>query len=130
VKILVDADALVALAKADDVNHAKALKLACKIKNDLLYLSPFTVAEAATVFSYRFSHLAARIFLKLVRQRNFTELSLDLKSRRLADEIFLAQNTRKTSWFDCLNAALYQLNSLDAIFSFDRFYRRMGLKLL
>lgn len=129
-RILVDADALVALAKEDDVNHARALKLANKIKNDVLYLSPLTIAEAATVLSYRFSHLAARNFLKSVRQRNFTELSLDLKSRQLADEIFLTQNKKRTSWFDCLNAAFYRLQSLDVIFSFDRFYRKLGLKLL
>lgn len=48
-QILVDADALVALAKKDDSNHQKALKIAQELKSAVLFASCFTIPEATTV---------------------------------------------------------------------------------
>ncbi|MGB9706840.1 MAG: type II toxin-antitoxin system VapC family toxin [Microgenomates group bacterium] len=129
-KILVDADVLVALAKPDDSNHKKALTLAKKLKNDILFITPFTIPEAATVLSYRVSHEAAKAFLSEARKRNLVELALNSEAIKSADEIFLAQKRKGTSWIDCLNAAMVKINFLDGIFSFDKFYSRLGIKLI
>lgn len=129
-KILVDADALVALAKADDSNHKRALKIATKLKKDTLFITPFTIPEVSTVISYRVSHKAARIFLLEARKKNLVELPLNFSATKSADEIFLAQKRKGTSWIDCLNAAMVKINFLDGIFSFDKFYSRVGIKLI
>ncbi|MBM3209240.1 PIN domain-containing protein [Candidatus Shapirobacteria bacterium] len=129
-KILVDADALVALAKGDDANHQKAVKIAAKIKKETIFLAPLAVAETATVLSYRVSQKAAILFLKEIRQRQLVELPLTIATSRLADEIFLAQKKRGISWIDCLNVAMAKQEEIGAIFSFDKFYRQFGLKLL
>ena len=127
-RILIDADALVAIAKEDDSNHQKALEIASELKDSVFYITPFTIPEAATVLSYRVSQKAAKEFLKSIRRRNLVELKYDLKTCRLADKIFLSQRRKGTSWIDCLNVAMVKIHKLDGIFSFDRFYLKFKIK--
>lgn len=126
-KILVDADALVALVKEDDSNYKKAVKIAQRLKKETLYVTPLTIPEATTVLSYRVSQEAAQKFLKEARQRKLIELPLTTQTSILADEIFLKQRKKGTSWIDCLNVAMAKIHNLARIFSFDRFYKEFGL---
>jgi predicted nucleic acid-binding protein len=127
-KILVDADTLIALAKEDDINHLKAVKIAKSLKKETLYVTPMTIPEATMVLSYRLSQKTASQFLKEARLRKLVELPLSPQVCFLADEIFLKQKRRRTSWIDCLNVAIIQIHHLDGIFSFDKFYAKLGLK--
>lgn len=129
-KILVDADALVALAKVDDTNHQKAVRIASLLKKASFYITPFTIPEAATVLSYRVSHKAAKEFLKEARQRRLIELKLTPQVTQKTDEIFLKQRRKRTSWIDCLNVAMIKIQDLQGIFSFDKFYKRLGITLI
>lgn len=129
-KIFVDADALVALAKEDDTNHQRAIKIASSLKKATLYVSPFTIPEAATVLSYRLSQKAATKFLKEARKRKLIELKITSQVSQLADEIFLKQKQKGVSWVDCLNAAMIKTYSLQGIFSFDKFYKKLGVTLV
>lgn len=129
-KVLVDADALIALAKSDDTNHEKAVVVASKLSEATLYVAPLTIPEAATILSYRVSQQAAKKFLVEARRRKLIEMDVDASVIKGADEVFLAQKRKGISWIDCMNVALYKANKLDGIFSFDRFYKKMGLKLI
>ncbi len=132
--VLVDADALVALAKIDDSNHEKAANLATKFQRvGVSYcFSPFTVAEAATVLSYKTTHQSAKEFLKQIRELDIPTIELPEKYKELADDWFLKQNKKGTSYFDCCNMALLERykKQLVAIFSFDSIYKRNGFTLL
>ena len=126
--ILVDADALVAIAKKDDANHNKALLIEKKLqqKGVVFYFSPFTVAEAVTVISHKVSHKAAKEFLKEIRELNIAVFELPEKYKLLADIWFEKQNKKGTSYFDCYNLALLDRykNQIAAIFSFDEVYKK------
>lgn len=130
--VLVDADVLIALSKKDDSNHQKATRIDRLLQNKsyTYYLSPFTVAEVTTVLSYKVSHQTAKKFLKQIRKISLPVLELDKISFELADEWFLKQKTKGTSYFDCYNMALMERykNQLEAIFSFDSIYRKNGFK--
>ena len=132
--ILVDADVLVALAKLDDSNHKKAVEISEKLQEEgaFWYFSPFTVAEAATVLSYKVSHKSACDFLREVRKLDISILSLNDQDVPLADKWFLKQKKKGTSHFDCYNMALMDRYSkaFDAIFSFDRVYEDNNFKLV
>lgn len=132
--ILVDADALVALAKTNDSNHKKANKLSDKLQKVGVsyYFSPFTVAEATTVLSYKTSHQSAKKFLKQIRKLDIPILELPDKYSFLADKWFLKQKKKGTSYFDCYNIALLDRyrKQLAAIFSFDSIYKRNGFTLV
>lgn len=129
-KWLVDADFLVAIAKEDDSNHERALGKADQIKDSFIFITPFTIPEAATVLSYRVSQKAAKQFLAEVRKQQFAEIFLDGDLMREADNLFLAKRTKRTSWIDCLNAVAVKRYALDGIASFDAFYRRVGIRML
>lgn len=116
-KILVDADALVALAKPGDLNHKKALITAKRLKNDILFITQLTIPEASTVISYRVSQKAAKIFLIAARERNLMGLVLNPGAIKSANEVFLAQKRKGTSWINCLNVTLIKINSFAGIFS-------------
>ena len=130
--VLVDADALVALAKIDDSNHKKSVDLSNKLQSaGVNYcFSPFTVAEAATVLSYKTTHQSAKEFLKQIRGLDVPVIELPEKYKELPDDWFLKQNKKGTSYFDCYNMALLERYKLEAIFSFDSIYKRNGFTLL
>lgn len=131
--ILVDADALVALAKIDDSNHRKALNISKKLqKTGVTWIvSPYTIAEAVTVLSYKVDQKEAKRFLAEVRNLDLGTLSLKEENLKLADDWFLKQDKKGTSYFDCYNMALLELHNktLLGIFSFDRIYKSNGFKL-
>ena len=126
-KLLLDADFLVALVKEDDANHLRAVAKAKELKEASLFVTCFTVPEAATVLSYKVSHSAAKKFLEETRKKSFLELPFDQETARAADRIFLSQSRKGTSWIDCYNAAIIKAYSLGGILSFDKFYRKIGI---
>jgi predicted nucleic acid-binding protein len=123
-RILVDADFLIALAKADDSNHKKAISLAEKLKGNFFFSTQFTVPESSTVFSYKVSQKDATKFLLQVRKMDLIELPFDKKLSDLTDELFVSVKTKGTSWIDCLNVVSVKSYNLDGILSFDKFYKK------
>lgn len=131
--VLVDADALVALTKEDDSNHQKAVDISRRFhkKGAMFCLSPFTVAEAVTVFSYKVSHSAAIKLLKELRSLDLPVFSLPEKiQEELTDQWFTKQRAKGISYFDCYNMALMERykNQMEAIFSFDDIYKKNGFE--
>lgn len=126
-KLLVDADFFVALVKVDDANHRVALAKTKELQNATLFVTTFAIPEAATVLSYKVSQSASKNFLKTVREKNFFELPFNQNITDEADAIFLSQKAKGVSWIDCCNVAVVRIHALDAILSFDKFYRKFGL---
>jgi len=130
--VLVDTDALVALAKEDDPNHKKALHIVQSLqdKDCTWYVSPFTIGEVITVVSYKIDQTTAKRVLKELRKQNLNLLTLKDEHIGLADEWFLKQSKKGTSYFDCYNMALLERyeKQLNTIFSFDSVYKRNGFK--
>ena len=128
--ILVDSDALVALAKTDDPNHKKALFISETLqkKGCAWYISPFTIGEVITVISHKVNQAAAKEILKELRKQNLTVWTLKDEHLQLVDNWFLKQDKKGTSYFDCYNMALLERYRKDfnAIFSFDSVYKRNG----
>ena len=127
-KVLVDADVLVATTKEDDSNHKKSLAVSKKLKNSVFYITPFTIPETATVLSHKVSQRVAKEFILKARSENFIEVPISSGLIQEADRIFVSQNKKGTSWVDCLNAAVVKTEELDGIFSFDKFYKRLKIK--
>ena len=132
-EVLLDADALIALAKQDDSNHKRAVTINENLqRRGVAYmLSPFTAAEAATVLSYKVSHQAAKKFLKQIRNIDIPTFDLKEEQIKLADNWFNKQQRGGISYFDCYNMALLERynNQIEAIFSFDSIYRKNGFKI-
>jgi predicted nucleic acid-binding protein len=129
-KALADADFLVALAKIDDSNHARAIAKLADLENVIIFITPFTISEAVTVLSYKVSQKAAKDFLMSIRQKNFIELPLEKIVGAEADRVFLSRKEKGISWIDCFNIAAVKRYRLDGILSFDKFYKKVGISIL
>ena len=132
--ILIDSDAIIAIFKKDDSNHDKAIIRAKKIKDDSQFISSLTIPESATVLSHIVSQPAAVKFLTKTRnevnKKLYEEIPLSQELENLADQIFIAQKRKNTSWPDCLNMAIMKIHHLDAIFSFDKIYSQNKFRVL
>ena len=130
--ILIDADALVALAKVDDSNHKKAISISknLQMRGVFWLFSPFTIAESTTVLSHKVSQRSAKDFLRAIRELDIPVLSLKEEDIPLVDTWFLKQEKKGTSYFDCYNMAILQKHKdlLLGIFSFDKIYSHNGFK--
>lgn len=130
-QFLVDTDAIIALLKLDDPHHKIASRLSAesKKKNVQFFLSQYTVAEVATVLSYKVSQTIAIQFLAGIHHFDLTVIGATEAHFLKAEEVFVGQKKKGTSFFDCLNIALVQLSGFDGIFSFDKVYQKNGVKL-
>jgi len=133
-KILLDSDILVSLNKTDDPNHAKAKKIQEKYSHTphIFYLSNLVFSESITVISQKVNHQTAINFIKQFQSKkpHLNYIHVDQKLENLAIKIFNQQTSKNISFVDCTNIAIYQKYSLDAIFSFDKHYKKNGITVL
>lgn len=128
--ILIDADAIFALAISTDPNHRQALNLIKKNRAAVVSILNTTIAEVATVLFRKVSHQAAMRFLRDLESGDSIIISADKKLMDNAILFFEKQTTKNITFFDCLNMAAMEAFNFEAIFSFDKGYSKNGFKLL
>lgn len=127
-----DADAIIAQANPEDLNHQQAIAIAQKLIDlgvNVIY--PATaVAEAVTHIQRVLSSRAtaygtAQLFLDPAAQ------IIEVNKQTLANALkyFSPTTSKKNTLFDCIVAATAEEYKADAIFSFDDFYTKKGFKL-
>lgn len=131
--VIADADAIVAQAFAEDINHSLTLSLGKQLRKQQAHIIfPSTaVAEAVTTLQRKFSNpgLAAAT-LDLFMESNIVVDSVDHEDIREARKLFDPKGSKKNTIFDCLVATLVKKHKADAIFSFDNWYKKSGFKLV
>ena len=131
--IVVDADAIIARANPDDVNHQKSLEISKKLETlqaNLLY--PRAAVLEAVTFIQRVLNSNASAYATAVEflDPNINIVDSDSQIYSIAvKNYFSAKTSKKNTLFDCLIAATAQNYNADAIFSFDKFYKKKGFKL-
>lgn len=131
--ILLDSDSFIALAKPTDTNHAQAVKIHKKLLTQPTnyFVSNLVFAETTTVISQRVGHTQAQQHIKNIKKQvslgKLNYIYVDQKIEDLAIKIFKKQTSKNTSFVDCTNIAIYQKYKLDAIFSFDKHYKKNGV---
>lgn len=130
--IIVDADAIISFVYIADVNHEKAKHLMqhlISLRSTLLF--PTTaLCEAVTVLRGRLNRPddAARILQKF-QSGDFPMQAVDQDILIHAAGLYSPQVSKKNTLFDAVIAAIAQKLHADAIFSFDGWYRKIGLTL-
>ncbi len=125
--IFIDSDIFIALAKSDDSNHDKALKILNKFFDKIIFTtSNYVISEVITVLSMQLGHSQALDFINTVKsEENIFSINwVDDKVENLAIEIFKKQTSKNTSFTDCTNMAFIEMLKLDGIFSFDSVYKK------
>lgn len=132
--IIGDADGLIALVHNDDVHHKKVQKIAKKLQNqaysimypNTAFLEAITslkrklnLAESAELLTQQFLRgIFAIIWVDEVLQKEATQLFFDKAKSK--------QNTI----FDCIVATCAKQQNAVGVFSFDRWYPKLGIPLV
>lgn len=131
-KVVGDADAIVAQASPQDLKHNEAVKIARRLINsqaNVIY--PITaVVEAVTHIQRALSSGATAYGTAQLMSDPATQVvEVDKQTLINALKYFSPTTSKKNTLFDCIVAAVAEEHKADAIFSFDKFYKRKGFKL-
>lgn len=129
-KILIDADAFVALNYLDDFSHNRAVALSQEVKdlNISLITSDPAFGEAVTVISQRGGLDLAVAFAEDILGGEIEIVEVDSSLRRKGLDIFKKQTSKNSRFTDCINMAIMKKENLDTIFSFDVQYKKNKFK--
>lgn len=131
--VVADADALIALVLESDPHHKNAVKISTLLINQgASVIFPITVfPEAITTLKRAFNQpQKAHLINKQLQQGAFQVEYLDKDIIDLASQIFGKTNSKQNTFFDAIVAATAQKLGADAVFSFDNWYPKLGLKLV
>lgn len=125
--ILVDTDALIALFDINDALHSKAVALLVKLhtKKAELILLPTTLSEFALVSTNRIGLKQTKVVLESWVNGVSNKVSgIDQDLIKSAVKLFHRQTSKEESLFDCFVMAAVSKYKYDAIFSFDKGYKK------
>lgn len=128
-----DADGLIALLSKKDANHGKARDIVQKaVKNGEKIIFPSTaVTEAITTLQVRLAdpRLAKMVAGKLAAN-SLPILPIDSDILAIAASLYDPDGSKKNTMFDAVVAATARKLGTKTIFSFDKWYTKIGLILI
>lgn len=130
--VVVDTDALIALVNKDDALASDAVRtLQDLYANEVKLVYPSTtIVEAITTFQRKLSNsgLAGDI-AQMLRGGQFNIVPVDQNILEEAELLFKPDGSKQNTMFDAVVAVVANAINADAIFSFDRWYEKVGLRL-
>lgn len=130
--VISDADAIVAQASPSDNLHLKAVKVAEKLTHlNTQVLYPATAIVEATTHIQRVLSSGATAYGTAVAftDPNVNVVEINQKTINNAIRFFSPTTSKNNTLYDCIVAAVAEEYKADAIFSFDKFYKKHGYKL-
>lgn len=127
-----DSDALIAMVDEGDLNHKKAIEMAKKLAtHNIKVIFPNTVIVETVTALIRAKSLPDKAHL--VNQQYhagvFDIYYVDEETQKEASEIFGSTKSKQNTFFDAIVVATAKSLGTKAIFSFDKWYPKLGLKL-
>jgi predicted nucleic acid-binding protein len=131
--VIGDADSLIALVYKDDANHLRAQKISGQLLSEgyqIIYPST-AIVEAITTLKRSLNlskeaHIVNQQYQRGVFHVEYFDNEVMVKASHIFDKV----KSKKNTFFDCLVAATAENLEADAIFSFDKWYPKLGLKLI
>ncbi len=131
-KVIVDADAIIAQADPNDKHHLIAAKISeflSKANAEVIY--PATAIAESNAYIQRVlgSTTSAYETAIVFADSNILIAEINHEIIKNALKYFNPKTSKKNTLFDCIIAAIAKEKQADAIFSFDKFYPKNGFKL-
>lgn len=130
-RIFLDSDAIIASILEDDSLHSKSLEgfaALAKTGTDF-YITATTVAEIVVGLHRKFNQRSkALTFLEKAVSEWVKIVAVDRELLNQARRILASSQSKKNTIFDAINVAAVKKYQLDAIFSFDKWYKTRGIK--
>lgn len=130
IRLLVDADAFVAINDGKDPNHQRVREFSALItaKDIELLTSDPAFGEAITVISQNAGLKKAITFAEEILRSQIEIVEVDSALRRKALDIFKKQTSKNSRFTDSVNMAIMNEKGIDTIFSFDMQYKKNGFQ--
>ena len=132
-KVFVDTNVFVALEDQNDSTHKKAVELSLLLnqnKKMKFYTSSEVIGETLTVISHKLGKEIARLFIKRYKNNKMIEIFFDENMYKDTKDLFLRNKSKNISFVDCSSVIAMRRAKINAIFSFDEDFRKLGIKLL
>jgi len=131
--IVGDADALIAIVHEEDIHHHTAVTfLRSLIQQHATIIFPLTaVTESITTVQRKLS--SPTLAHRMVEQIQRGAVVIEEVSRQIFDDalvLFDPHGSKQNTVLDAIVAVVAQDYQADAVFSFDGWYRKVGLKLV
>lgn len=128
---VVDTDALLGIAYAEDGHHVHATNLLEMFvaASAQLILLPTTVCEFSLLATSRIGKTRTKEVTTMLMGGGYSLLSVSEQLTRDAHALYLQQTSKEESLFDCYNMVIAKTFRADCIFSFDRGYIKNGFAL-
>jgi len=130
--IIVDSDALIALVNLDDALAGDAMRIVEQVRNmkaTLVYPAT-TIAETVTTFQRKLKRPdLARALVASVKANQLIIEPIDGDMLAQAAQLYDPQGSKQDTFFDAIVAAVAQKLHATAVFSFDKWYEKVGVKL-
>lgn len=130
--VIVDADAIIAQVKSNDIHHEAATKISKNlIEMNAQVLYPVTAIVEAATHMQRVLNSTASAYgtAQLMTDPSIQVVEVNQQTLTTALKYFSPSVSKKNTLFDCIVAAVVEEHQADAIFSFDEFYKKKGFKL-
>lgn len=131
--VIGDADSLIALVNKEDSNHRKAKRIVGGLaEKEYTIIYPNTaILEAITALTRKLNlRDKAELIAKQSLEGGFSVVFLDEEIQRKAQRFFVDKSiSKQNTIFDCVVMACADNISAAGIFSFDKWYSRLGFKL-
>lgn len=130
--IVVDADAIIAQTNPEDVFHQSANAISQVLINlNARILYPITAIVEANAHIQRVLNDSASAYETAVFMGSPVPEVVETNKQTLLNALdyFSSSTSKKNTLLDCIVAAIAKEYKADAIFSYDKFYKRNGFKL-
>lgn len=130
--VVVDADAIIAQTDSKDPHHQKANSISKQlIALQARVLYPVTAVIEANAHAQRVLSSTATAYRTAQFMAGPTTDVIEVNKQSLVSALdyFSPTTSKKNTLFDCIIAAVAKEQKADAIFSFDKFYKKIGFKL-
>jgi len=131
-KVIADADSIIAQAVFNDNHHKKAIQISeFLISTNAQVIYPATAIIEAITYMQRVLNSSNSAYATAIvftdPDIKVEEVNQKILSRAIS--YFSPTISKKNTMFDCIVASIAEGYSADAIFSFDKFYKKCGFKL-
>lgn len=127
-----DTNVFVATRDFNDTTHKKALELTGFLAENKVawYTSSEIVGETLTVLSQKLGKEIAIDWCKDFIKSGIKVLFIDEIIYKDSQNYFIKTKQKNISFIDCSCVVTMKKNKIDTIFSFDKDFKKMGVKLL
>lgn len=130
--IVVDSDGLIGFSNPEDVHYLVCMKILQNLKKlaSVLIYPATTIAETTAVLQIRLNKQeTADQIIEFTKSGAFQIESVNQETLVNAASFLDKDRSKHVTIFDGIVAAVAQKYQADAIFSFDKFYKKQGFKL-